>query len=88
MDREFPDELIELIQANPEHLVVLPMEQPRWWHKLPLANLPPVVWLICHASIDEAGEYDLRPIAEVIGPGQRLQFKHYNNPLINLREED
>ena len=80
MSREFADELLELIRAEPEHLVVLPAKRTR------ALNSP--VWIICHASIDEAGEYDLRPVAEVIGPDQRLRFNQYRNPLVNIRKEE
>lgn len=86
MNREFADELLELIKAEPEHLIVLPAEvatERRWWR----GGLPPTTWLICHASIDEDGEYDLRPVAEVIGPDQRLRFDHYRNPLVDLGKE-
>ncbi len=94
-DRTFADELLELIKTEPEHLVVLPAEVRRWpaWMDyfpgLHLLNgrLPATVWIVCHASIDEAGEYDLRPIAEVIGPDQRLRFNQYRNPLVNLGKE-
>lgn len=78
MDREFADELLELIKAEPEHLVVLPAK-----HRGIFNGRRGDAWLILHASIDEAGEYDLRPVAEVIGPNQRLRFNDYRNPLIN-----
>ncbi len=85
MDRTVADELLELIKAEPEHLIVLPTDvmtgRSIWRRRLPAA------WIICHASIDEAGEYDLRPVAEVIGPGQRLRFNQYRNPLVNMRKE-
>lgn len=82
-DRTFADELLELIKAEPEHLIVLPAQVvPKWrW------GSPVTTWIVCHASIDEDGEYDLRPVAEVIGPDQRLRFNHYRNPLVSLREE-
>ena len=83
-DKTFADELLELIKAEPEHLIVLPAEVV---NRTTWMRLPPTTWLLCHASIDDNGEYDLRPIAEVIGPGQRLQFKHYRNPLVNIGKE-
>lgn len=80
------EELTELIKAQPQHLVVLPAEVggqkwPRW-----LRGLPPVAYVLCHASIDDAGEYDLRPIGELVGPNQRLQFDQYVNPLIHFSD--
>ena len=80
-DRTFATELLELIKAEPEHLVVLPARV-----RVRLFSSTDA-WIVCHASVDEAGEYDLRPVAEVIGPSQRLQWKDYRNPLLNLREE-
>ncbi len=81
-DRTFATELLELIKAEPEHLVVLPAKHRGIWN-----GRRGETWIICHASVDEAGEYDLRPVAEVIGPSQRLQWSDYRNPLLNLREE-
>ena len=81
-DRTFADELLELIKAEPEHLVVLPARV-----RVRLFSSTDA-WIICHASVDEAGEYDLRPVAEVIGPSQRLRFNQYHNPLVNIRKED
>ena len=87
-DRTLADELLELIRAEPEHLVVLPATlTDRTWAQQFHCEPGDQVWIICHASIDEAGEYDLRPIAEVIGPDQRLRFNQYRNPLVNLGKE-
>jgi hypothetical protein len=89
MTREFADELLELIKAEPEHLIVLPARIKRpWWRVLLFEPWPKEVWLICLASIDEAGEYDLRPVAEVIGPNQRLRFNQYLNPLLERKESE
>jgi hypothetical protein len=82
MDREFADEILELIKAEPEHLVVLPAKHRGAWN-----GRRTETWIFCHASIDEAGEYDLRPVAEVIGPRQRLRWRDYLNPLVNIRKE-
>lgn len=86
MTREFADELLELIKAEPEHLIVLPVEYKDRKRKWGQASLGPTTWLICHASVDENDEYDLRPIAEVIGPDQRLRFDKYHNPLIDIKD--
>ncbi len=85
MNRDYADELLELITAEPEHLVVLPTMRRK---RLAGFARAPEAWVICHASIDDAGEYDLRPVAEVIGPGQRLRFGDYKNPLFNLTEKE
>jgi hypothetical protein len=77
-DRTYADEVLDLIRVEPEHLVVLPARR-RWWGAK--------VWLICHASVAVDGEYDLRPIAEVVGPVQRLRFGQYRNPLLYDHEE-
>lgn len=74
------EQLLELIKAEPEHLLILPVKVATRWGK------PPTAWIICHASIDENDEYDLRPIAEVIGPDQRLRFDKYDNPLLERKE--
>jgi hypothetical protein len=80
--------LTELIQSEPEHLVVLPAQiglqkWPAW-----LRSPPPVAYVLCHASIDDAGEYNLRPLAELVGPNQRLSFDQYVNPLVKFDRKE
>ena len=81
-------ELTELIQHEPEHLVVLPADVGRQKWPAWLWGLPPVAYVLCHASIDDAGEYNLRPLAELVGPNQRLSFDQYNNPLVKFDRKE